>query len=54
MAAVNVNDAYIAGKDIGIAQSSAVSSSQSAAKTNEQAKVNLCTIKKKRQRKNIC
>ena len=44
-AAVNVNDACIAGKDIGIAQSSAVSSSQSAAKTNEPAKVNLCTIK---------
>ena len=45
MAAVNVNDACIAGKDIGITQSSAVSSSQSAAKTNEQDKVNLCTIK---------
>ena len=44
-AAVNVNGACIAGKYIGIAQSSAVSSSQSAAKTNEQAKVNLCTIK---------
>ena len=44
-AAVNVNDACIAGKDIGMAQSSAVSSSQSATRTNEQAKVNLCTIK---------
>ena len=45
MALVNVNDACIAGKDIGIAESSGVNSCQSAAKTNEQAKVNLCTIK---------
>ena len=45
MAPVNVNDACIAGKDIGIAESSGVSSCQSATKTNEQAKVNLCTIK---------
>ena len=44
-AAVNVNDACIAGKDIGIAESSGVSSCQSATKTNEQAKLNLCTIK---------
>ena len=45
MAPVNVNDACIAGKDIGIAESSGVISCKSDTKTNEKAKVNLCTIK---------